>query len=60
MSQEKRYGKRVPMPSSVEIVHELKLMALRQSLDAAQAREAESRSASDPGSAGVAAPVTAS
>lgn len=40
MSQEKRFGKRIAEPSSVQIVHELKLMALRQSLDAALAREA--------------------
>ena len=40
MGQEKRFGKRVAEPSSVQIVHELKLMALRQSLDAATAREA--------------------
>ena len=41
MGQEKRFGKRVAEPSSVQIIHELKLMALRQSLDAAIAREAE-------------------
>ena len=40
MVQEKRFGRRVAMPSTVEIVHELKLMALRQSLDAALEREA--------------------
>ncbi len=40
MGQEKRFGKRVAEPSSVQIIHELKLMALRQSLDAAIAREA--------------------
>ena len=40
MGQEKRFGKRIAEPSSVQIVHELKLMALRQSLDAAIAREA--------------------
>ena len=40
MGQDKRFGKRVTEPSSVQIIHELKLMALRQSLDAATAREA--------------------
>ena len=39
MGQEKRFGKRIAEPSSVQIVHELKLMALRQSLDAAIAHE---------------------
>ena len=39
MGQEKRFGKRVAEPSSVQIVHELKLMALRQSLDATVARD---------------------
>lgn len=40
MVQERRFGRRIAEPSSVQIVHELKLMALRQSLDAATAREA--------------------
>ncbi len=40
MSQEKRFGKRIVEPSSVQIIHELKLMALRQSLDIALEREA--------------------
>jgi hypothetical protein len=40
MQQEKRFGKRVTQPSAVQIIHELKLMALRQSLDAAIEREA--------------------
>ena len=40
MGQERRFGKRIAEPSSVQIVQELKLMALRQSLDAATAREA--------------------
>ena len=40
MGQEKRFGRRIAEPSSVQIIHELKLMALRQSLDAAIAREA--------------------
>ena len=49
MGQEKRFGKRIAEPSSVQIVHELKLMALRQSLDAAIAREAaEARPAGEP------------
>ena len=46
MGQEKRFGKRVAEPSSVQIVHELKLMALRQSLDAAIAREGADAAAS--------------
>ena len=45
MGQEKRFGKRVAEPSSVQIVHELKLMALRQALDAATARETGAREA---------------
>ena len=40
MSQEKRFGRRIARPSTVQLVHELKLMALQQSLDAARAREA--------------------
>ena len=52
MGQEKRFGKRVAEPSSVQIVHELKLMALRQSLDAAVAREASSASPSIEGRVG--------
>ena len=40
MHQEKRFGKRITEPSAVQIVHELKLMAQRQSLDAAIEREA--------------------
>ena len=40
MSQEKRFGRTVVTPSSAQIIHELKLMALRQSLDAALAQEA--------------------
>ena len=51
MSQEKRFGKRIAEPSSVQIVHELKLLMLRQSLDAAVAREAEAEPAFGPGSA---------
>lgn len=39
MSRERRFGKHKNEPSTVQIVHELKLMALRQSLDAAVARE---------------------
>lgn len=41
MKQEKRFGKRIAEPSAVQIIHELKLMELRQSLDAAIEREAE-------------------
>ncbi len=40
MSQEKRFGRTVVTPSSAQIIHELKLMALQQSLDAARAQEA--------------------
>lgn len=40
MGQEKRFGKRITEPSAVQIIHELKLMAPRQSLDAALEREA--------------------
>lgn len=40
MSQEKRFGRTVVTPSSAQIIHELKLMALQQSLDAARAHEA--------------------
>ncbi len=60
MSQEKRFGRRVTVPSSVEIVHELKLMALRQSLDAAEERERASRPTPGPALAGVATPASAS
>lgn len=61
MSQEKRFGRRVAKPSSVQIVHELKLMALRQSLDAALAREAaEAPLAADRDSASLAAASTLS
>ena len=64
MSRDRRFGKRINEPSSVQIVHELKLMALRQSLDAAVTREAgetlsargEVGNVSVPGAAGVAAP----
>lgn len=41
MNKDRRFGKRVAEPSSVQIIHELKLMALRQSLDAAVKREAD-------------------
>ena len=40
MNQEKRFGKRIAEPSSVQIIHELKLMALRQAVDAAAKRDA--------------------
>lgn len=40
MNRDRRFGKRTAEPSSVQIVHELKLMALRQSLDDAVKREA--------------------
>ena len=40
MNRDRRFGKRIAAPSSVQIVHELKLMALRQSLDEAVTREA--------------------
>ena len=40
MRQEKRFGKRIAEPSAVQIIRELRLMALRQLLDAAIAREA--------------------
>lgn len=46
MSTEKRFGRRIVVPSTAEIVHEMKLMALRQSLDAALEREA--RAAGEP------------
>ena len=41
MRKEKRFGRRITEPSSVQIIHELKLMTMRQSLNAAMAREAE-------------------
>jgi hypothetical protein len=55
MRQEKRFGKRIAEPSAVQIIHELKLMALRQSLDAAIEREA---AAAEGGNQMVAAPFT--
>lgn len=51
MSQEKRFGKRVAEPSSLQIIHELKLLMLRQSLANAVAREADAAPVSGPGSA---------
>ena len=48
MGQERRFGKRIAEPSSVQIVHELKLMALRQSLDEAISREAAETPAASP------------
>ena len=48
MGQERRFGKRIAEPSSVQIIHELKLMALRQSLDEAISREAAETPATSP------------
>ena len=64
MGRVRRFWKRINEPSSVQIVHELKLMALRQSLDAAVTREAgetlpvrgEVGNVSPPGAASAAAP----
>ena len=41
MNRDRRFGKRIVEPSSVQIIHELKLMALRQSLDAAKREAAD-------------------
>ena len=51
-----RFGRRVKLPSTVEIKHELRMMILADSIDALQ-REAAALEAADGSNRSLAAPV---